>query len=122
MAFAEKIYRDICKNSIYITNLSKATQLDARPLKNRIFMKYLDLFNEEIDILQPKVIITFGNQVSSIILNKNINVSKYRKKFELLDINGKKTMVFPVYYPVGQGLRNIDVAKEDIDWIIKNYL
>ena len=85
-------------------------------------MKYLDLFNEEIDILQPKVIITFGNQVSSIILNKNINVSKYRKKFELLDINGKKTMVFPVYYPVGQGLRNIDVAKEDIDWIIKNYL
>jgi len=122
VTFAEKVYRDICKNSIYITNLSKATQLDARPLKNHIFMKYLDLFKEEIDILQPKIIITFGNQVSSIILNKNINVSKYRKKFELLKINDQKIKVFPVYYPVGQGLRNIDIAKEDINWIIKNHL
>ena len=116
---SEKVYKNIKKNNIYITNLSKATQKDARPLKNEVFLKYLDLFKEEIKIIKPKIIITFGNQVSSIILNKKINVSNYRKKSEILEIDNKEIKVFPVYYPVGQGIRNIDIAIEDISWIIK---
>lgn len=28
--------------------------------------------------------------------------------------------VFPVYYPVGNGIFNIDKSIEDIKWIIKN--
>lgn len=118
--FSEKIYKSISKNSIYITNLSKATQLDARPLPNSIFREYLNLFKTEINSTKPKIIITFGNQVSSILLNKNIQVSKYRKKHELLKINNNAYKVFPVYYPVGQGMRNMDIAKEDINWILKN--
>lgn len=121
-AFAETIYKNITSNSIYITNLSKATQIDARPLKNIVFKKYLDLFKEEMNIINPKIIISFGNQVSSIILNKNISVSKYRRKYELLEINNRKIKVFPVYYPVGQGTRNLDLAKKDIKWIIKNHV
>ncbi len=120
--FAEQVYRNICDDSIYITNLSKATQIDARHLNNAVFKDYLDLFKEEINILQPKIIISFGNQVSSIILNKNINVSKCRRKFELLNINNKDIKIFPVYYPIGQGLRNITLAKEDISWIMDNYV
>lgn len=118
--FTEKVYKKVSDNSIYITNLSKATQIDARPLKDDIFIKYLDLFREEIDIISPQIIITFGNQVSSILLNKGIRVSEYRKKYENLDINGGVVKIFPVYYPVGQGMRNMKKAKEDIDWIIKN--
>ena len=105
--FSEKVYKKVKDNSIYITNLSKATQIDARPLKNYVFKKYLTFFNDEINSVNPKIIITFGNQVSSVLLDKKIKVSEYRKKHELIDVNGNKVKVFPVYYPVGQGMRNI---------------
>jgi uracil-DNA glycosylase len=121
-SFAQTVYKKVCDNSIYITNLSKATQIDARALPNEIFRKYVDLFKYEIDTTKPKIIITFGNQVSSILLNKKIKVSEYRKKHELLIVNGVSYKVFPVYYPVGQGMRNIAVAKEDIKWIMKNHI
>ena len=118
--FANEVYKKVSKNSLYITNLSKATQIDARHLKNEVFRKYLDLFKEEIRIIKPKIIITFGNQVSSVLLDKVIKVSDYRKKFDSIEIDGKIFKIFPVYYPVGQGMRNMKKAKEDIDWIIKN--
>ena len=117
--FAEKVYEKVRENSIYITNLSKATQIDARPLKNEVFEKYLDLFKEEMKAVKPEVIVAFGNQVSSILLNKIVKVSEYRKKHDILDIGGKDVKIFPVYYPVGQGMRNMAKAKEDIDWIMK---
>jgi len=120
--FTDKVYKAVKKRSLYITNLSKATQVDARPLKNKVFKQYLDLFKKEIEIIQPKIIITFGNQVSSNFLSKNIKVSEYRKKYELITINNIQFKVFPIYYPVGQGMRNIGKAKEDIHWILKNYL
>jgi len=117
--FAEFVYQKVKDKSIYITNLSKATQTDAKPLSNNVFEAYLDLFFEEIDIIKPKTIISFGNQVSSVLLNKNIKVSEYRKKNEKLTIKGSDYKVYPVYYPVGQGMRNIKKAKEDLNWIIK---
>jgi DNA polymerase len=118
--FAERVYRNVQNNSIYITNLSKATQVDARPLKDEVFRKYLDLFMKELAIVKPKAVITFGGQVSSILLGKNIKIFEYRKKYELLKINGRSVKVFPVYYPVGQGTRNLKIAKEDITWIMQN--
>ena len=116
--FAERLYLRIKENSIYITNLSKATQIDARPLHDRVFKHYLDLCKEEISIVKPKKIITFGNQVSSVLLGKRIKVSDYRKKHAELEIEGKAFKVFPVYYPVGQGMRNMSKAQVDIKWIM----
>lgn len=118
--FAEEVYKKVCNNSLYMTNLSKATQIDARALPNEVFKKYTELFKQEINAIKPRVIITFGNQVSSVLLNKTIKVSEYRKKYEILEIEGMVYKVFPVYYPVGQGMRNIKIAKEDIEWIFKN--
>ena len=117
--FAKTAYQQIKKKSIYITNLSKATQVDARPLKNNVFREYLNLFEKEILTINPKIIITFGNQVSSIVLGENVKVSEYRKKYKIIKIKNKEFKIFPVYYPVGQGTRNINKAKEDIDWIVK---
>lgn len=118
--FSEKVYKEIIKNNIYITNLSKATQLDARRLPDEVFKKYLDVFRKEIDMIKPQIIVTLGNQVSSVLLQKSIRVSEYRKKFEEVIINNKNYKVFPVYYPVGQGMRNIKKAKEDINFILRN--
>ncbi len=120
--FAKKVYQEVESRSIYITNLSKATQVDARPLRNKVFRDYLDLFYREIELVEPKVIIAFGNQVSSVLLGKNTKVSESRKKRVDLEVNGNQYKIYPVYYPVGQGMRNIGLAKEDIRWIIKQEL
>ncbi|MCL5795832.1 MAG: hypothetical protein M1338_05775 [Patescibacteria group bacterium] len=119
---SKMVYKKVRDNSIYITNLSKATQIDARVLSNEIFRKYIELFKNEIDYIKPKAIITFGNQVSSVLLNKNIRVSEYRKKYELFKVNGTSYKVFPIHYPVGQGMRNINLAKEDIHWVMNNQI
>ena len=118
--FAEKVYEDIIRNKVYITNLAKCTQVDARYLNDDIFINYLELFEHEIELVNPKVIILFGNQVSSIFLNEKISVSMVRKKLFYKHINNKKYKCYAVYYPVGNGFYNIDKAIEDIKWIIKN--
>lgn len=115
---SNRIYSELEENSIYLTNLAKCTQLDARPLSNTVFEEYLDLMYEEIEYIKPNKIVTFGNQVSSILLNKNISVSKYIDiDKEILNIHNEYE-VYPTYYPVGQGRRNMDKAIERIKQII----
>lgn len=120
--FCDYVYEEITDRKLFITNLGKCTQIDARPLPDKVLTKYLDLLFKEIDIIKPKVIITFGNQVSSIILNKKIAVSENRKKCHEIEINKNLYKVYPVYYPVGNGIFNIDKSIEDIKWIIENEL
>lgn len=118
--FCDYVYNEISKNKIFITNLGKCTQVDARPLSDEVLKKYLDLLFKEIDIIKPKIIITFGNQVSSIILNKKISVSQNRKVCHKININNNEYKIYSVYYPVGNGIFNIDKSIEDIKWIIEN--
>ena len=118
--FCDYVYEDITNHKVFITNLGKCTQTDARPLSDEVLKKYLDLLFKEIDIIKPKVIITFGNQVSSIILNKKISVSENRKICQKIKINENIYKVYPVYYPVGNGIFNMDKSIEDINWIIEN--
>ncbi len=117
--FADLVYDDVEKHKYFITNLGKSTQIDARPLSDLVLSQYLDLLCKEIEIIKPRTIITFGNQVSSIILNKNISVSKCRKQSFVKMIAGKNYNVYPVYYPIGNGMMNIDKAVEDLNSIIK---
>ena len=119
-AFCDSVYDEIAHKKLFITNLGKCTQVDARPLSDEVLKQYLTLLFKEIDIIKPKVIITFGNQVSSIILNKKISVSENRKVCHKLKINQHTYNVYPVYYPVGNGIFNMDKAIEDINWIIEN--
>jgi len=118
--FANKVYEQVKENKIYITNLGKCTQIDARPLKDEVFYNYLKLLEQEIEIINPKIIILFGNQVSSIFLNEKISVSEVRRKEFYKLINNKNYKCYSVYYPVGNGFFNIDKAIEDIEYIIKN--
>ena len=115
--FAEKVYEDVKKHKYFITNLGKCTQVDARELPNSVFEEYLDLLKQEIEIIKPRVVILFGNQVSSIVLNQKISVSKCRKQLFKSVINGKEYDFYSVYYPVGNGRFNMDKAIEDIKYI-----
>ena len=118
--FAEEVYDDVKKHKYFITNLGKCTQVDARELPNSVYEQYLDLLKQEIDIIKPKVVILFGNQVSSIVLNKKISVSQCRKQLFTDKIKNKQYKFYSVYYPVGNGRFNIDKSIEDINWIIEN--
>ena len=55
--FTNEVYTDIQNHSIFITNLGKCTQVDARPLSNSVFKEYLDLMYKEIEIVNPKKIV-----------------------------------------------------------------
>lgn len=118
--FADSVYNNIEKNKIFITNLGKCTQIDARPLPNAIYKEYLELLEKEIEIIKPKVIVTFGNQISSLFLHEKIEVSKCRRKEFVKIINKKEYKTYPIYYPVGNGMRNIDFAVEDIHAIMNH--
>ena len=116
--FANIVYEDVKKHKYFITNLGKCTQVDARELPDSVYLKYLDLLKKELEIIKPKVIILFGNQVSSIVLNEKISVSLVRKK--CFNKDGYK--FYSVYYPVGNGRFNINKSIEDIKYIIDNEL
>ena len=90
--FAKQVYNDVKKHKYFITNLGKCTQIDARELPNSVFIEYLNLLKQEIDIIKPKVIVLFGNQVSSIVLNKKIYVSQCRKQLFTDIINNNEVI------------------------------
>lgn len=116
--FADKVYENVRKHKYFITNLGKCTQVDARELPDSVYKEYLHLLKQEFNIINPKVIILFGNQVSSIVLEEKISVSQVRKKCFIKDVNGTQYKFYSVYYPVGNGRFNIDKSIEDIKWII----
>lgn len=118
--FAEEVYDNVKKHKYFITNLGKCTQIDARPLPDSVYKEYLNLLKKEFNIINPKIIILFGNQVSSIVLNEKISVSEVRKKCFTKKINGIIYKFYSVYYPIGNGRFNIDKSIEDIKWIIDN--
>ncbi len=115
--FADKVYDNVKKHKYFITNLGKCTQVDARPLPDSVFLEYKKYLEYEFNIVKPKVIILFGNQVSSIVLEEKISVSNVRKKEYRKVINGEEFIFYSVYYPIGNGSFNVDKAIEDIKWI-----
>lgn len=116
--FADEVYENVENHKFFITNLGKCTQIDARPLPDSVYKEYLELLYKEIEIIKPKKIITFGNQVSSIFLEENICVSKCRRKVFKKKIGENVYEVYPTYYPIGNGMRNIDKAIEDLNFIL----
>lgn len=116
--FADMVYDNVKKHKYFITNLGKCTQDDARSLKDEVYLEYLKLLYREFEIVKPKVIILFGNQVSSIVLGTKISVSECRRKMFILKIKNNEYKVYSVYYPVGNGSFNVDKAILDIKYIM----
>ncbi len=117
--FAKQVYEEVEKHQYFITNLGKCTQVDARVIPNSVYEEYLDLLEQEIEMINPKVVILFGNQVSSIVLKQKISVSQCRKQLFTKNINGKEYKFYSVYYPIGNGRFNIDKSIEDIKYIMQ---
>jgi len=119
-AFSEKLYRTLSQNNIYITNLAKCTQKDARRLNDGIFKKYLRLLYLEIADINPKKIVTFGVQVSSIVTGKKITMENSGSAVYNLSVSEKCYGVIPVYYPVGQGQMNMQKSIKQISRLLRS--
>ena len=117
--FCEKVYDEVKKQALWITNLAKCTQDDARPLPDEVFMQYKDLLKEELKLVSPKKIFFFGNQVASIVLDEKITVSTTRQKKFNLNIDGKIYDSYAIFYPIGNGRFNQPKAIDDIKQILK---
>lgn len=119
--FCKYVYSEISKESIYITNIGKCTQDDARHLADSVYKDYLPLLLEELDLIQPKIVITLGNQVSSVLLQKPVSVSKYLDdEYELLStISNPALKVYPTFYPIGQGTPNMPKAINRITAVLQ---
>jgi uracil-DNA glycosylase len=116
---AKRIYQEIQNSSIYITNIAKCTLSNARAVKNSIYRKYLPTLLDEIDSIKPKHVISFGNQVSSILLDKGLSVANYSNTHhETIEIDKHIYKIYPTYYPMGQGRRNMPQAKARIKRIL----
>ena len=88
---------ELKKHKYFITNLGKCTQVDARELPDSIYKEYLCLLEKEIEIINPKVVILFGNQVSSVLLNEKISVSQCKKKCLKKILMEKNTIVIQYF-------------------------
>lgn len=118
--FVIELYTYLSNQRLYLTNLAKCSQLDARHLHNNVFTEYLAHTKEEIVKVNPQKIITFGNQVSSILLGKSIKVSDYDSdQTETVILSGAKFSVYPTFYPVGLGMRNMPKALRRLELILK---
>jgi hypothetical protein len=109
-AFAQQLYRHLAEQRIYVTNLAKCTLSDARPLPNSVFKEYVALLHGEVDSATPGTIVAFGNQVSSILLGRQVSVSAYGDGARHIRTGRTTTKVIPTHYPVGQGMRNMPLA------------
>ena len=118
--FCEKVYAEVASKGVWITNLAKCSQDDARPLPDEIFLQYRDLLKDELALVSPQKVLLFGNQVASIVLEEKVSGSLARcKKFDL-DLNGNVVEGYAVFYPVGNGRFNQDKAICDIKTILKD--
>ena len=118
---ALEIYSDSADRGLYMTSLVKCTQIDARPLNLGIFRECLPSTYKEIASVRPKAIITFGNLVSSMLLGRKILISKDPESRYEIKIGKSSFMVYPTYYPVGQGMRNMPKAIERIKEIVSMF-
>lgn len=116
--FTQDLYSHVAQNKAYLTNLARCTQPDARHIPDIVFRESRDVTIHEISLVNPEIIISFGNQVSTHLLQIPIKVSEARKKRFNLVVKNKSFPVFPTYYPVGMGQRNMQKAITDIQAIL----
>jgi len=86
---------DVDRSDIYITNLVKIRPPDNRDPKKDEIKAWAPLLEEEIEKVNPDVIVTLGNFASKYMLDTSKGISKIHGR--ILTREGQKIM--PVYHP-----------------------
>lgn len=126
MGVAEGLFKTICSQSLYFTNIVKWTGEDsALPDRKKISL-FLPILRKEIEIVKPKRIVTFGGMPFQALMGMPITIGKYYEQTVAekkahpynLEIGAHKTIVYPCYFPTGRG--NPKRATELLQFIRKD--
>jgi hypothetical protein len=123
----DQIEENLCERKIYITNLVKCTQPHPDNPSKEVIYQDFDLLQEEINLVNPRYIVTFGKLPTQIITGKDMRLSDRLvevqqdnyKPISSLELQGKSFNVLPCYFPVGRG--NPPKAKEILRYIMNNF-
>ncbi|GMR18915.1 MAG: hypothetical protein BMS9Abin34_037 [Patescibacteria group bacterium] len=107
----ERIEDNLIKEGVYISNLVKCTQPHPENPPKEIIRQELPLLKQEIRIVNPRYIVTFGKLPTKIITGLDVRLidclnavkTKQYKKLDSVDILGNHFKVLPCFFPVGRG-------------------
>ncbi len=109
--FTDKMCDYLASKKLFITNIVKNTGHNADLPKTDQIKLYLPSFLKEIEIVDPKYIITFGLIPFNALVDEKIGLKKYyeevvstnKVKFYSIMVNNKEYKVIPCLYPIGRG-------------------
>lgn len=121
--FAVDVYGHVASQDLYITNIVKWAGLDAKLPEREKIRLYAPLLLKELEMVQPKRIIAFG-QLTFDGLLRELGVKPQEKFGAMNEITlhtgvaqGVQTEIgeiIPCYFPVGQGIKNRAKAIETL--------
>lgn len=88
----------LSRDKIYITNIVKYRPLDNRdplPQEKEEFLPYLE---RQLDIINPKVIVTLGRHSTNVFLPK-LQISQIHGQTKRIVFGDKKVVILPLYHP-----------------------
>ncbi len=95
---------------VYITNIVKFRPPENRdPLPNEIEF-FRPLLDSQIEIIDPKVIVTLGRFSMYKFLGEGVSISRIHGQPRTMTWRGKKITIFPMFHPAA-ALRAGDVLK-----------
>lgn len=110
-AFADKVYSHLEDRGFYFTNLVKWTGETGDLPDSTKVKTFLPILLQEIRIVQPKYIVTFGLMPFTALTNSQLNLGEYYEASTkekalrpfLLTLDGTINKIIPCYFPVGRG-------------------
>ena len=104
------VLQSLKQNDLYLTNIVKCTGSNADLPSVSKIRSQSHLFLEELEIVQPKLIIAFGLLPFKALTRQNIKLKyffelfkKSKLSFSTQPLNEKSFPVIPCYFPVGRG-------------------
>ena len=111
LELTDKVLNFLRSKSFYFTNIVKWTGSDATLPDSEKIKLFLPILEREIEIVQPRYIVTFGlipfenltkQKIKLIDYYSNVMESKKLKFFEM-KLGNFRTKIIPCYFPVGRG-------------------
>jgi hypothetical protein len=109
--FANKVYGHLADRGFYFTNIVKWTGANADLPSAQKINLFLPILLREIELVQPKYIVTFGLLPFNALVGKKLKLAEYfdsvvkcgeLKHYDLI-VNERSYKVIPCYFPVGRG-------------------
>jgi len=101
--------QEILKNNLFITNIVKCTFGHSSYPTQDYFEYYKEILKNELEIVKPRYIITFGQLSFKFLTGKNLTFSSFFTHENYYKIHFKENLssfkipVLPCYFPVGRG-------------------